>query len=363
MSALSFFEEQWKYLLTMLPQVDLEATARSEGAFVRPRIIRTAETLLRIVLTYCCCEKSLRDTSQWAAEQGLGRLSQVAVLKCLRRSANWMSRLLSAKLAERVGALHLGGLRVRLLDATTVSAPGSQGTDWRVHMGFDLSSMSIDSLEVTGPEGGESLSRFHLQKDEVVVADRGYAHRRGLWWVVQAGAYFLIRLNWHNLPLQTLQGAAFDLMGALRQVGETAATEFAVQTTPEPGIPAIRARFVALRKSPAAAERSRQKVLRQAKKKGRQANPLTLESAGYIFVLTSIPAQILSAAQVLELYRMRWQIEMAFKRFKEILPLRQVPAKDPDVARTYLLANLLVVLLIEDLTRNFLTLSPWGYRL
>ena len=363
MSTLSYFEEQWKYLLTMLPKVDLEATARVDGAFVRPRVIRTAETLLRIILAYCCCEKSLRDTSQWAAEQGLGSLSQVAVLKCLRRSANWMNRLLSAKLAERVGAVHLGGLRLRLLDATTVSAPGSQGTDWRVHMGFDLSSMSIDSLEVTGSEGGESLSRFHLQKDEVVIADRGYAHRRGLWSVVQAEAYFLIRLNWHNLPLQTLQGEVFDLMGALRQVGEAAATEFAVQTTPAQGIAAIQSRLVALRKSPAAAEHSRQKILQQAKKKGRQVHPSTLEAAGYIFVLTSIPAQILAAAQVLEMYRLRWQIEMAFKRFKGILPLRQVPAKDPDVARTYLFANLLAALLIEDLTRNFLALSPWGYRL
>lgn len=355
-----YFESQWKFLLSMLPQdVDLEITARETRAFVCPRIIRTAETLLRIVFAYCCCEMSLRDTAEWAEQQGLGKLSQVAVLKCLQRSTAWLGQLLGAKLAERAGCAHLSGVRLRLVDATTASAPGSKGTDWRMHVGFDLGSQSIDAVEVTGPEGGESLSRLQLKEGEVVIGDRGYSSRRGLWSVVQAGARFLIRLNWQNLPLQTLLGTPFDLFAALRQVGETA-MEFAVQTAADKnqGIPAIPARLVALRKSPKEAEKSRSKVIREAKKKGRKVNPLTLEASAYIFVLTSVPAELLTAAQILELYRFRWQIEMAFKRFKGMLPLGEVPTKGPAAARTYLLANLLAVLLIEDLTRKFLAFSP-----
>jgi Transposase DDE domain len=359
-SALKYVEDQWKFLLDMLPQdVDLETSARETGAFLCPRIIRTAETLLRIVFAYCCCQMSLRDTGDWAERQGLGKLSQVAVLKCLQRSTAWLSYLLGAKLAERAGCSHLSGVRFRLVDATTASGPGSKGTDWRLHVGFDLGSQSIDAVEVTGPEGGEGLSRLQLQEGEVVIGDRGYANRRGLWSVVQAGARFLVRLNWQNLPLQTLLGMPFDLFEALRQVGETA-TEFSVQTSPDKdkGIPAIPARLVALRKIPEAAEKSRSKVIREAKKKGRKVNPLTLEASAYIFVLTSIPAPLLTAAQILDLYRFRWQIEMAFKRFKAILPLGEVPTKGPAAARTYLLTNLLAVLLIEDLTRKFLAFPP-----
>ena len=360
MTAVKYFEDQWKFLLDMLPRgVDLETTARETGALVCPRVIRTAETLLRIVLGYCCCEMSLRGTSLWAQRLGLGRLSQVAVLKCLQRSAAWLGQLLGAKLAERAGCAAVGGVRLRLVDATTASGPGSRGTDWRLHVGFDLGSQSIDAVEVTGPEGGESLSRLQLQEGEVVIADRGYAHRRGLWSVVQAGARFLVRLNWQNLPLETPSGLPFDLFEALRQVGETA-LEFAVQTAAdkEKGIPAIPARLVALRKSAEATEKSRRQVIKEAKRKRRKVNPLTLEACAYIFVLTSIPGHLLTAAQVLDLYRLRWQIEMAFKRFKEILSLGQVPTKTPAAARSYLLANLLAVLLIEDLTRKFLALPP-----
>ena len=359
MTAVRYVEDQWKYLLDMLSRdVDLATSARETGAFLCPRIIRTAETLLRIVFAYCCCKMSLRDTGDWAERQGLGRLSQVAVLKCLQRSTAWLGYLLGKKLAARAGCCHLNGVRFRLVDATTASGPGSKGTDWRMHVGFDLGSQSIDAVDVTGPEGGESLSRLQLKEGEAVVGDRGYASRRGLWAVVQAGARFLIRLNWQNLPLQTLLGMPFDLFEALRQVGETA-MEFAVQTSPDKGwIPAIPARLVAMRKSPEAAEKSRNKVIREAKKKGRKVNPLTLEASAYIFVLTSIPTSLLTAAQILELYRFRWQIEIAFKRFKAILPLGEVPTKGAAAARTYLLANLLVILLIEDLARNFLAFSP-----
>jgi hypothetical protein len=245
------------------------------------------------------------------------------------------------------------------VDATTVSIPGSQGTDWRIHVGFDLGSLSIDSLEVTGSQGGETYSRFAVKEKEVLIGDRGYTHRRGLWSVAQSGAYFLVRLNWQNLPLQSPQGESFDLLKALRQAGEDEALEFFVQTAPTREIPAIPARLVILRKSPQAAEEARRKLLREAKKKGRKVvDARTLEAAAYIFVLTSVPTQDLSAAQVLETYRFRWQIEMAFKRFKEILPLRRMPVKDPDLAKTYLYANLLAVLLTEDLARTFLAFSP-----
>lgn len=354
-----FFESDWKFLLSRLPQgLDLDETAREYGALVLPRVIRSAETLLRLVFAYAWCRLSLQETVTWAAKQGMGKLSKVALRKRLRQSASWLDLLLKAVLAERVGSLVHRGFRLRLVDATTVSMPGSRGTDWRVHLGFDLGSLSIDSLEVTGPEGGESYCRFKVQEREVVIGDRGYANRQGLWSIVKAGGFFLARLNWQNLPLQDLQGEKFDLLDALRQAQEDKAIEFAVQTSPTQAIPAMAARLIVQRKSPEAAEESRRKILREAKKKGRKVNERTLETAAYIFVLTSVSVEQLSAAQVLELYRYRWQIEMTFKRLKEILPLREVPVKDPDLARTYLYANLLAALLTEDLARNFLAFSP-----
>ena len=66
---------------------------------------------------------------------------------------------------------------------------------------------------------------------------------------------------------------------------------------------------------------------------------------------------------MLELYRFRWQIELAFKRMKGLLELGSLPAKDPDLARTIVRSKLLAALLLEDFTRSFLAISPWGYPL
>jgi hypothetical protein len=363
MDTLQALETQWSYLHSFLPsESDLEASARSSGALLRRRVIRKAETLLRLALVYCC-GMSLRQTSCWAHVQGLGKISQVGVMKGLRRCSGWLGQLLGAKLAERAQCLQVKGFRLRLVDATTVSAPGSKGTDWRIHLGFDLGSLSIDSVELTGPEGGESLSRFQVGQREVLIGDRGYAHVKGLRCVQQAGGEFLVRLNWQNLPLQTLSGESFDLLQAARGIADTESAEFAVQTAARRQTPAMAARLVMLRKSAPATEQARKKILREAKKRGRQVDPRTLEAAAYIFLLTSLPANQLTASQVLELYRFRWQIELAFKRLKSLWDLGSVPAKDPDLARTYLYAKLLMALLVEDLTGEARSNSPWGFRL
>src|SRR3954463_197485 len=361
MDTLNLLETQWEYLLSMLPaKVDLEASARDKGALLRRRVIQSAETLLRLALAYCC-GLSLRQTSCWAHLQGLGKLSQVGVMKCLRRSAAWLEFLVVTKLAERAECRQIQGLRLGLGDATTVSAPGSQGTDWRVHLGFDLGSLTIDAVELTGAEGGESLSRFQVGAREVLIGDRGYAHRRGLWAVGQAGGDFLVRATLQNLAPQTLGGESFDLLRAARSLPEGEVGEFAVQTVATRKVPAMTARMIILRKSEEAAEQAREKIRKEARKKGRAVDPKTLEAAGYIFLLTSLPAAQLKASEVLELYRFRWQVELAFKRLKSLWDLGSVPAKDPDLARAYIYAKLLIAVLVEDLTQEVLRATPpWG---
>jgi IS4 transposase len=118
-----------------------------------------------------------------------------------------------------------------------------------------------------------------------------------------------------------------------------------------------------VRKSEAAAEAARASVLRERARKGRTVDPRTLESAGYVFVLTSLTGDLLSASEVLELYRFRWQVELAFKRLKSLLHMDELPARDPPLARSFIYSKLLAALLLEDFTDRFLAFSPWGYRL
>ena len=323
-------------------------------------------TLLRLALCYAADDSSLRTVAARAGVQGVAQLSDVALLNRLRAAAPWLGRLLTDLLADAVrlpeGAIR--PLRLRLQDATTVSRPGSTGTDWRIHLGFDLQTLTMDQVEVTDSSGGETLQRVTVAPNEIWVGDRGYAHRAGIAHCAAAGGYVLVRLNWQNVPLQHPDGQPFDLLAALRTLPEATCGDFPVQLAPDAArqVPAVPGRLVAVRKSPQQAAEARRKLQQAARKKGKRPDPRTLEAAGYIFLFTTVPTAWLSATAALDLYRFRWQIELAFKRLKSLLSLDALTAKDTELTRAFLFGKLLLFALTERLCRlPEAAFSPWGY--
>lgn len=363
MKILKTFLDDWHSFLRRLPAgLDLDTTLRELGGLKRRRKIGDAQTLLRLALVYSLCGLSLRATAAWAQVQGVAHLSDVALMKRLGKAAPWFRYLLGAKLTERAQGLQAEPMarRLRIVDATTSSVLGSQGTDYRIHVGFDLQALRIEQIEITGPQAGESLTRQPWSPGDLVLADRGYAHRRGLAAVVEAQADFLVRINWQNLPLQDDQQRKIDLVEWLQSLEGKDVVDLDVWTVPDEkqALGAIAARLIALRKSKAATEAERKKIQREAGRKGRKADPRSLIAAEYVLLLTSVPRQEVCAQKALELYRLRWQIEMAFKRFKGLLWLDGLPSKNPDLVTSCLCAKLLAGLMLEDLTQDFLAFSP-----
>lgn len=368
MEPVQSFELEWPYLLTFFPpEAALEETANSYGAMTRKRAVDSASTLLRLALVYGFCGYSLRETAAWAEAAEIASLSDVALLKRLRNASDWLGFLLGRKLAERAGPVPADQSRVRLIDASVITAPGkSDRHSWRVHLDFDLGAQSISGIQVTQVEGGESLRRFEFEPGDLIVADRGYAHRPGLAQVHAAGARFIVRLNQASVPLQMPGGETFDLLSAVRGLPDAQAQSFDVETQPDPknNIPAIPVRLVAIRKTEQAAREARKKRLRKASQsRHKSVQPETLELAGYILVITSTSEDDLSAEQILDIYRFRWQIEIVFKRLKSLLEIDRLPAKNPQLARTFLYSKLLAALVVEELTLTYISFSPWGYRL
>ncbi len=128
------------------------------------------------------------------------------------------------------------------------------------------------------------------------------------------------------------------------------------------GLPAIAGRVCALKKSKAGAERSRAKAARASRQGGHQVQPETLEAAEYIFVFTTLGAEV-PASAILEMYRGRWQVELTFKRLKSLLALGHLKKVDPQGAKAWLQGKLLVAVLIETLIALADRFFPWGYPL
>lgn len=340
----SLLEGQWERLETGLG-IDLEGSARERGAFRRVRAIGSAGDLLRLGMVYGLQDWSYRQLSEWALRQGVGDLAGEAVRKRLYQMEDWLDWLVGKLVERRSGRLACpAGWKVRLQDATTVSRPGSSGTDARLHLVMDLNQLCVSGVEVTDVHGGESLARFAAAPDEIRVADRGYAFVSGMGPVLQTG-YLVVRINWQNLPLWDANAQRFDLTGWLREQTQMCETDGIVRT-PQGDFPV---RLLAAPLAPEKAEAARRRARRAAQKKHHTVSENTLLAAGWVLLVSNLPATLWPGELVFWLYRLRWQIELTFKRYKSLLHLGQVRASDPKLIRVCLLCKILCILLLDQL--------------
>jgi IS4 transposase len=109
---------------------------------------------------------------------------------------------------------------------------------------------------------------------------------------------------------------------------------------------------------------AQKKARRKSRKNGyQQLQSETLFYAQFVMVLSTFPEEDFTSAQVLQCYRYRWQIELVFKRFKQIAQLGHLPKYHDESAKAWLYGKLFVALLTEKLIQHARAVSPWGYEL
>lgn len=356
--------EEWGVITRFLPEGWREL-ARTTGALQRARQVRSADVLLRLVFLYAASGLSLQQAAARARIAGLARLTDVALMKRIRSAGPWLRSLAEGVFASSAQrpSLHSvpAGRRLRVVDATHVRVSGSSGTDWRLHYVLGLPSLACDFAELTDAKGGETYKRIPVQPGDIILGDRGYAHREGVAHVVDHAGDVVVRLNATNFPLMDEGGYPLDVGATVRSLHGHEPNAWRVYFQAKGR--RYTARLCAVRRSATAAACAREHLLKAARKKGKKISDETLELAGYIFVLTTAGLDVLSAAEVLELYRARWQVELGFKRLKSLFDAGSAPSKDPEAVRSWIYAKLLAVLLIERLGEESRLFSPWGFPL
>lgn len=359
--------EDWELLMSFFP-ADWKKQARTCGALRGLRQDKSAESYLRVLLMHLGCGFSLRETIVRARQAQLADLSDVALLKRLRKSKPWLRQLCCSLFAERRCSWSpCGPAQWRLLDASLIREPGKTGSPWRVHYSLRWPSLECDYFKLTPVEGkghGESLYQFAFAPGDWVLADRGYCHAEAIGQAVRQGAFLTVRFNPHGLILKTPGGDSYPLvkqLGSLKGAGQTAEWDVCIPLQgPERLLPV---RLCAVRKSAAATALAQKKLRRQARKAGWQVQPESLVYAQYVMVLSNLPQTSYDTRRVLEAYRLRWQVERVFQRLKQIAQLGHLPKHDPESSQAWLYGKLLVALLTEKLIRAATAFSPWGYDL
>jgi hypothetical protein len=360
-------EADWQALISGLSQsIDLEATARATGALVRRRNVADAATLLRLALAYGPGGMSLRSAAAWAGLNDVASLSDVALLKRLRGAADWLGSIAGA-LLENACARSCVAMerRLRIVDGSSISRPGSTGTDWRLHATYEPALARFTHLEISDVHGGEGFYRVPLRQGDIVVGDRCYARAPSLEKVTLAGADFIVRTGWNSVRLTTLDGQLVDwnAIYAPMQPGEVCEMDVFAQYSGRKGKgrgkPPLQARLIVKRKDAKATEKS-QKAARRGNQRrcSKKLQPMTITAAGFVMLLTSVQGDAMTAEEVLQTYRLRWQVELAFKRLKSGMGIHKLPARDERLARSWLMAHLIMALIIDEAVHDVLDSPP-----
>jgi len=358
-------EDDFDYLLTFLPD-GWEKMARERGAVKRYRGFKDARTLLRVLLIHLGEGLSLKETAAWTKASGLADISSVAIMERLQQASEWfhyMAKGIQERWFPGVPASLLAkGRNIRLVDATRVKEKGPTGTTWNMHYSLCLSTLRCDAFHVTDRHGGETFKKFDITHGDIMIGDCVYGVRPGIAHVVRNGGDVIARFNWTNLPLLAADGKTeFDLLMHLRTLQGVTPRDWDVCFRHEGRL--VQGRVCAIRKSPQAIQRADARVRRRGQKNGQEVAPETLETANYVMVFTTLKREDYSVAEVLELYRGRWQVELAFKRLKSLMEFGHLPKIDERSILGWIHGKLLVAFLVEALTTKGEAFSPWGYPL
>jgi len=305
---------------------------------------------------------SLRETVVRAKLANWTDVSDVALLKRLRNSEEWLRLLCIEMLRENVACRLEEPINqtIRIVDGTIVREPGKTGSQWRVLYSIRLPSLVCDFFEVTptiGEGSGESLNRLPVGPHELILADAGYCSIAGIEYVWRHGADVLVRVNPQSFVAYSASGRRILLLPRLRTLSKVG--QFGEWRVVLHGQGLwFAGRLCAVRKSDCAIQQAHRRLQRRASKKQMVTRPGTLELAKYVIVFTTSSRG--STADVLRSYRMRWQIELVFKRLKSLAQLGHVPKHDERSSRAWLYGKLLVTLLAQKLIRIGRDISPSG---
>jgi len=315
------------------------------------------EKLLRLLLGRGASDGSLRSVVAHARETGLCKVSNVALHKRERRCADWLEWIVDDMLAETMAGLPASPLRMRLVDATCASRPGSTAADFRLHVTVELPGRRFTRAELTDNHGGETLERFTIEPGDLLVADRAYGTANSIAHVTGEGGFVLVRINASSLPVWGGDGTQLDPLVLARALAPGEMSEVAVEIRPQAG-KAITGRLCILALPVEQAAKAQARARRTKLKHGKRLGERAIESAKYVMLFMTVPRAMMTTTQVCATYRLRWQVELAFKTLKTVLKYDELPNRLPDTGRTWLLSKLICALLLQRLAERSAAIPP-----
>ena len=338
--------ENVEKLLEMLPSGYDEA-AKETGALKRKREIKTSIDLLKLVFLYVANGLSHLEVSVVAKMKGIAQISDVGFMKRFAKCGKLIEWLLE-NLRPQATAHYSKPSKfekydIKALDASVVTSGGKIRITHRLHFAIDIFLLKSDQYKITAQKIGESLTNFVVKATDLFLGDRAYGTKTSMEHCLANDGNFIFRIRKNAFDIYDKKGNKIDLIKKLRGIKKNKTMRlncFFISSTDK---------FVPIR------------ICAMIKPKDVVENPEndTDFMNNFIVLVTSILDNNISAKDILELYRLRWQIELYFKRLKSLMGFGDVPTKTEAHIKIWLNAKLAVAIMLEIMTAQ-VDFSPSG---
>ena len=350
---------KFKEIMKQLPEGYKEACWETK-AMSRKRGIQDEETLLTLCLYYAY-DHSLVEVQNYAKTFLSTDISDVGFMKRFNRCNDWIKwineHMVSAEQQIYQKPEQLKDYCVLAIDASDMVSKGAAKQIWRLHYAVNLFSMNSEMFKITSEKTGESLKNFELQPKDLVLADRIYATITGMEHCLKAGADFILRLRNKAFKLYDSEGLEIVLSSLLKNTDMTAQDHYVFYLNSKKELKPLR--ICVVQKTDDEKKFEQEKIRQKESKKQIKLSEDTKFTHNYFFVVTSLD-ETFSAEQILALYRLRWQVEMVFKRFKSVLNMGSMPTKTEASGEAWLNCKMLIAMLIEKLLSK-VDFSPYQF--
>lgn len=338
-------------LMKELPK-DYEDECFKQGAIIRRRGVSNPSDLMMLAMFHLQNGCSLMEISEVARITKLGTMSDVAFMNRFEKCNSWF-QCLNEKIAgecivDYQKPLWLANKTVIAVDASDVTEKGRSGRVYRLHYALDIFKMTRIEHKITSNKVGESLCNFTPQPGHLIIADRAYASINGINHCNKSGSEYIFRMRKNSFTVRDELNEKINLTELFSGLAAEESMELFAFATNLDG-ESIPVRICARKKTPDAIAQTQKKLKRKESKKQRPIADETKLFNEYIVVVTNLDKSI-PAEEILEAYRLRWQVEIYFKRLKSILNFGELPKRRPESVVAWLNGKMMIALLIEIIT-------------
>jgi hypothetical protein len=218
-----------------------------------------------------------------------------------------------------------------------------------IQYAFDLKHRDWENLEFTkatmNDQSHSNKTLDRIQKDELHMRDLGFITMSYLTKVISEKAFFLNRLHPQWKPVQCSTGKPVDWTALHQRMRNGSDSYFETMITIGTGKDAFTCRLIAV-PVPEQVWAGRIRVAQQRMKSmGSELSDEYKSRCRFSIFITNTDQATLKAADIIQLYRLRWQIELVFKSWKSLLGIHKVKAVKKERLECQLLARFIWILL------------------